>query len=393
MYNDMKRLAIVTTHPIQYNAPWFRLLSASGAVEVKVYYTWEQSRTGPKFDPGFGRVIEWDIPLLEGYEFTFVKNTSPQPGSHHFKGMINPTLIKEIEAWKADMILVIGWSFKSHLQCMRHFHGKIPVLFRGDSTLLDEKPGLRRSVRRLFLRWIYSHVDYALYAGTNNKLYFEKHGLRSDQLVFVPHAIDNERFASNGEQCEKEAKEWRRQLNIRDTDLVVLFAGKLEQKKNPALLLDIANRLPDANLKFILAGNGNQESMLKESAAKEPRIIFLEFQNQQRMPVLYRAGDVFILPSGGPGETWGLAINEAMACSRAVMVSDKTGCAPDLVKEKENGIVFPHHNSEPCVTLLRSLLANRGKIVEMGQASAGIIAPYSYKNIVAAIVALVQKIG
>src|ERR1700749_546722 len=102
----MKRLAIVTTHPIQYNAPLFSLLARGGKVIPKVFYTWSQSRDGAKFDPGFGQKIKWDIPLLEGYEYTFVNNTAADPGNHHFKGIINPTLNKEIEEWNPDAILM-----------------------------------------------------------------------------------------------------------------------------------------------------------------------------------------------------------------------------------------------------------------------------------------------
>lgn len=383
----MKKLAIVTSHPIQYNAPWFRLLAASGRVMVKVFYTWEQSQTGAKYDPGFGKVIEWDIPLLNGYEYTFVKNISTQPGSHHYKGIVNPTLIQEVKNWNAETLLVIGWSFKSHLQCMRYFHGKIPVLFRGDSTLLDEQPGLRLFARRLFLRWVYSHINFALYTGVNNRQYFEKHGVRGRRLVFAPHAIDNNRFGGDRDQHEAEARAWRKELGIADNNLVVLFAGKLEPKKNPALLIQIAAGIKNQNIQFLIVGNGRQEEMLRQAAAGDQRIIFLDFQNQQRMPVLYRVADVFILPSVGPGETWGLAVNEAMACSRAVMVSNKTGCAPDLVKENENGIVFNPDDSGKCINFLQSMLANRQRLREMGQESARIISAFSYEKIVSAIVA------
>src|SRR5579863_1484472 len=176
----MKKLAIVTSHPIQYNAPWFKLLSQSGKIYVKVFYTWGQSAEGMKYDPGFGKEIEWDIPLLDGYEYTFVKNTSRDPGTHHYKGIINPTLNKEIESWNPDAILVIGWSFNSHLQCMRYFHKKILVLFRGDSTLIDERRGIKKWARRFFLRWVYKHIDFALYVGKENKKYFQAHGVKEN---------------------------------------------------------------------------------------------------------------------------------------------------------------------------------------------------------------------
>ena len=148
----MKRLAIVTSHPIQYNAPLFKLLTQRGNIKIKVFYTWGKQVMNNKFDPGFGKAIQWDIPILDGYEFSFVKNISPDPGSHHFKGIINPSLNNEIEGWKADAILVFGWSFQSHLKCIHYFSNKIPVLFRGDSTLLDEKRGIKQSLRRLLLK-------------------------------------------------------------------------------------------------------------------------------------------------------------------------------------------------------------------------------------------------
>ncbi len=178
----MKKLAIVTSHPIQYNAPLFALLNKCGKVIPKVFYTWHQSQAGLKYDPGFKKTIQWDLPLLEGYDFTFVRNISKDPGTHHFKGLVNPSLNEEIAAWEPDAVLVFGWSFTSHLKCIRHFHNKIPVLFRGDSTLLDEAKGVKTFLRRLFLKWVYAHVNLALYVGTNNKAYFLKHGLKEHQL-------------------------------------------------------------------------------------------------------------------------------------------------------------------------------------------------------------------
>ena len=290
----MKRLAIVTTHPIQYNAPLFRLLAASSTVQLKVFYTWEQSSAGAKYDPGFGREIEWDIPMLEGYEYSFVKNIARDPGTHHFNGLVNPDLKEEIEEWKPDAILIFGWSFKSHLECMRYFHRKVPIIFRGDSTLLDERPGVRKLFRRLFLRWVYRYVDYVLYVGKNNKAYFLKHGLKDNQLFFAPHAIDNQRFSEPAELYDRQAADWRNELNIKVDDLAILFVGKLEPKKNPEFLLEVLKNIASERLKIIIVGNGILEEQLKIATAGDPRVIFLDFQNQSKMPVIYRLGDVFI---------------------------------------------------------------------------------------------------
>ena len=192
----MKKLAIITTHPIQYHAPLYELLTSRGHLSLKVFYTWGESVLKDKYDPGFGKVVEWDIPLLKGYDYAFLENISTDKGSHHFNGIINPDIIRTVQAYQPDAVLVYGWSFSSHLKLMRAFKGRVPVLFRGDSTLLDEAGGLSRLKRRLFLRWVYRYSDYALYVGKNNADYFIKAGLKERQLVFGPHAIDNDRFYS-----------------------------------------------------------------------------------------------------------------------------------------------------------------------------------------------------
>ena len=381
----MKKLAIVTSHPIQYNAPLFQLLATGGKVEIKVFYTWEQSGQGSKYDPDFGKKIEWDIPLLEGYEYTFVKNTAKDPGSHHFGGLVNPTLNKEIAAWQADAVLVFGWSFRSHLRCMRYFHGKVPVIFRGDSTLLDEMPGIRRRIRRLLLRWVYSHVDQALYVGTNNKQYFLEHGLQEKQLVHAPHAIDNHRFAMPDDVYSRQAAEKRSQLGIKDDDLVLLFAGKLEPKKNPFFLLELARRISDPRLKVLIVGNGVLEGELKQAAGADARILFLDFQNQQQMPVVYRMGDIFVLPSRGPGETWGLGANEAMASGCALLLSDKAGGAVDLVDEGRNGLIVGSEDWEKGRDWVESLLTDRVLLGRMKTASRHHVLRFSYDAIARAI--------
>jgi len=378
----MKRLAIITTHPIQYNDPWFKLLAVGKKVLPKVFYTWEQTKSGEKHDVGFGKVISWDIPMLEGYEYTFVKNKAKDPGTHHFQGVVNPTLIKEVEEWGAQAILVIGWSFHSHLACLRYFHKKVPVLFRGDSTLLNERPGIKQWLRRISLKWVYKHVDYALYVGANNKAYYLKHGLKEDQLVLAPHAIDNNRFAQPDDAYRAEAKAWRGKLEITEDNLVLLFAGKLEPNKDPFFITALAKEIPDQRLRIVLVGNGVLEHELKQAAALDSRIRFIDFQNQRAMPVMYRIGDVFILSS--QSETWGLGANEAMASGCAIIMSDKCGGAVDLIKEGVNGMIIRQRDTKDCVRFINDLLGSRELLKGMQSASRRLIDNFSFDGIVRA---------
>ena len=374
----MKKLAIISTHPIQYNAPVFQLLSERKNIQIKVFYTWENSKNGI-FDKKFGKDIKWDIPLLEGYDYQFVKNISKDQGTHHFKGMINPDLNKEINSWKADAVLIYGWCFHSHFKAMRHFKGKIPVYFRGDSTLIDEVAGFKTILRRIWLKFVYRFVDYALYVGTKNKEYFLKHGLAENQLIFVPHAIDNKRFDGAGVEIENLAKDWRKELKINENDIVLLFAGKFERKKDPIILIKAANSIKNEQFKIIFTGNGELEDEMKNLVSNNENILFLPFQNQTKMPILYTLCDVFVLPSKGPNETWGLAVNEAMACGKPVLVSEKVGCAIDLVKNGENGFIFKSGNVDDLIDKIKCF--NHDNIVLYGIRSKEIIEEYNFTNI------------
>ncbi len=336
----MKRLAIITTHPIQYYAPLFKLLTERRKIQIKVFYTWGEKGNGKLFDPGFGKLRQWDVPLLDGYDYEFVNNISSRPGSHNYFGINNPDLNKTLYSWKPDALLVFGWKFKSHLKAMRHFKDRIPVLFRGDSTLLDEKKGFgfKKTLRRFSLQEVYRYINFALYVGTNNKAYFSANGLSEKQLIFAPHAIDNDRFFCNDNYYETEALKWKLELNIPTDKPGVLFAGKLEPKKNPLFLIKAANAFP--GIHFIIVGNGELETIIKDKAKHLNNVTLLPFQNQSRMPVVYRLADIFVLPSKGSAETWGLAINEAMASGRMIIASNKCGGAIDLIENGKNGFVI-----------------------------------------------------
>lgn len=313
---------------------------------LKVFYSKPTEQIA--YDPGFGQVVKWDIPLLEGYEYAF------QSAGSRAK---NRNLIQAIENWQPDALLVFGWNPPGHLRAMQYFKGRIPVWFRGDSNLVDEKPGLRKWARRLFLHWVYSFVDHAFYVGANNRNYYLTHGLHEEQLSFAPHAIDNERFFDTPEKrYEEKATAWRREMRIEKDSFVVLFAGKLEPKKGPGFLLKAVQEINQANtdsIKLIFIGSGSLEEKLQGRAKDDSNIFFLGFQNQSVMPVAYRLGNVFCLPSKGPGETWGLAVNEALACGRPVVVSDKVGCAADLVNQPFLGSTFESQNLSG---LIKSLL-------------------------------------
>lgn len=381
----MNKLAIIITHPIQYYAPLFRLLAKQKNIDLNVFYTWSQTKE-KVIDKTFGREIKWDIPLLEGYNYEFVENISKNPGSNSWRGIDNPDLISRIENYGPNAILVFGWNMKSHFNVMRNFKGKVPVWFRGDSTLLDERKSLKTVFRRIWLTYVYGHSDKAFYVGQENKKYFLTHGLKESQLIFAPHAIDNERFFDSPEKkYEDQARQWRLKLGYTTEDIIILFAGKFEERKDPQLLISAFQELKNSekgNFKLLLIGNGPMEEEIRKTVKENVHIQLLPFHNQSKMPIIYRLGDLFCLPS--KSETWGLAVNEAMASSRPVVVSDKVGCAPDLVKGKPVGGVFSSGNVKELKNAL--FVVSQENPSGAGAKAKEVIENWNFENITKAII-------
>lgn len=372
------KLAILTTHPIQYYAPFFQLLAKDESVNLKVFYSLGSAAN--TIDMGFGKQINWDLPLLTGYEFEFLKNTANRKGSDHFSGIKNPEIVNTIKKFEPDALLVYGWAYDGHLKAIRYFHGKVPIWFRGDSTLMNGQPFYKKWLRKLALTWIYQHIDCALYVGERNRCYYKEFGLSDAQLRFMPHAVDNERFSTSH---QTDADKLRASLGVGPSAILILFAGKIEHVKNPMLLIEAFSKLKKDNVHLLMVGNGELEQEAKAKAKvyqneskAHGKIHFLPFQNQTQMPAVYQAADLFCLPS--LSETWGLAINEAMAAGKAILASDQVGCATDLIYPNQNGLIFSSNNLESLTLALQKLTANRSNLVAMGNRSHEIVQAWSF---------------
>ena len=327
-----RRIAFVVSHPIQYLVPLYQRLAGRNDVEVKVFFTWHAGQHAVD-DRGFGRPIAWDIPLTDGYDFELVPNVASDPGTHKFLGLRNPTLLDRVMSWQPDVVHINGWSWLSHLQLLHALKRRgVPTLFFGDSHLLDGNTnGPRWWIKSAVLRRVYSWPTACLFTGSANRAYFEIFGVPPQRLYLCPHAIDVGRFAEPAAPLEEAAARWRSELDIAADRKVLLYAGKFEPKKRPTELMRAFAKLPDPSLVLVMVGAGALQGEIDATAAGDPaRFRILPFQNQSRMPIVYRLGDIFVLPSGF-GESWGLAVNEALACTRPVIVSDRVGCAADVV--------------------------------------------------------------
>ena len=343
-------LAVALSHPVQYYSPVFKEMAQM--FRLKVFYTGPVG--GFAYDKGFRQKVKWDIPLLEGYEYEFVNTYK---------------LLKKIKEFNPDQLLIYGWAHYSHLKLMIYFKGKLIINFRGDSTLLSNPGKTKRILKKMLLTWIYKHIDRAFYVGTQNKYYFTEYGVNEAQLIFAPHSIDNIRFSNI-----KESKPIRLNLAISETSILILYAGKFDQNKNPELLLQAFIELNLTDTHLLFAGSGILENKLKAKIKSYKNVHFLPFQNQMAMPALYQACDLFCLPT--KNDSWGLSINEAMAAGKAILSSDKAGAAIDLIR-KENGQMFISEDLDDLKYKLRELATSRSQLQAKGKYSANFIKEWS----------------
>ena len=373
----MKKLAIITSHPIQYYAPWFRYLAVATDFSIKVFYLWDFG-VKQQVDIDFKQPIQWDIPLLTGYDYEFVPNVSSDPGTHHFWGLQNPSLLEQVSIYNPDALLFMSYNYASLYNFLwRWNRRRAPLLFRGDSHRLLPSQGTKEWARRSFISMIYQRFSACLYVGKANYGYFCAHGVPPQSLFFAPHAVDNDRFKAHTEEANRKAKQWKQELGIPENHSVILFAGKFEVKKRPLDLLQafLQANLPQVSLLFV--GGGALESQLRSQAA-HPHIHFAPFQNQTLMPRTYATADLVVLPSYGSGETWGLAINEAMCMSRPVIASSHVGCASNLIQPYRNGLIFPAGDVSALAACLQEAFSDRERLQMWGEESRKIVGNYSY---------------
>lgn len=385
------RLAVVVSHPTQYYSPWFRFLTERGDLGLRVFYLWNFGVTAQR-DPRFQTTFQWDVDLLSGYESEFIPNVARQPGAESFFGFNNPGLNRAVEDWRPDAVLVFGYRYLSHVRLIRWARrARLPLLFRGDSHFLGRPvpPGFRRSL----LRWVYRQFSAVTYVGAANRDYFTALGVPETKLFFAPHAIDDRRFDPAAPGLADAVTRLRHTLNLAADKRVVLFAGKFVPAKQPRLLLQafLAANLPNTALVFV--GDGPENAALRAAAPPGREVFFLPFANQSQMPAIYALADLFVLPSCGYYETWGLAVNEAMQMGVPCLVSDRVGCQRDLVIEGDTGWVFSHASADHL----------RDKLVEATQAltsdatawrnrARGRVALYSYAAAAAGLVRAVRHV-
>jgi glycosyltransferase involved in cell wall biosynthesis len=383
----LRRLAIVAGHPVQYISPWLNGLADKAGIELKVFYLWDLGVSSAN-DPGFGRPLQWDIPLLDGYAYQFIPNRATKPGNSHFFGYINPGLASSLAAWRPDAILLMNYAFLTYvLLLLDPRFWKVPFIFRGDSHNLNRTPSLKNSISRLFRNLLFRRFAAFLVVGRANYNYYRDAGVPASKLFTGLHAVDNARFIDAEKTASLQAEELKKNLGI-DREIVIIFVGKFVEVKRPLDLLIAYAELPPHLIrgsKIVFVGDGPLNHSIHRQAERLglDGVLFLPFQNQSMLPAVYSMGDVLVLPS--QSETWGLVVNEAMNLGCPAIVTDRVGCAHDLVVPGQTGWVFSAGNPGALRQCLEEALADRERLRQIGENARRHVSQFSYDGITASL--------
>jgi glycosyltransferase involved in cell wall biosynthesis len=350
-------LAILTTHPIQYQVPFWQALAEDGCVPFEVWYLTDHG-IKPSLDQEFGKSFTWDIEAIAGYPHRLIEVAEGATPPSFWRCRLRERLRDRIRQSAVRTLWVQGWQVAAYWQAVWEAKAAgTEVWLRGESNDLTLAEWWKRPLKRLALSQMFSRVDCFLYIGAANKRLYQNYGVPESHLYATPYAVDNERFVRQAAALRPQRIELRRRWGVGDDAFCVLFCGKFIPKKRPMDLVEAARLFVsnerESNIHLLFVGAGELDQALRQAcnvvhdaersgvqysaslarcaeAVGLPRASFVGFLNQMEISRAYVAADCLVLPSD-ERETWGLVVNEALASGTTAIASKSCGCAEDVL--------------------------------------------------------------
>lgn len=365
------RLLLISTHVVQYGSPVYRVMAQHPRLEIQVAYCSMQGAEGG-LDQDFGREVKWDVPLLDGYRWVQVPNRAWRPGLGRFSGLVNTGLWSMIRKGRYDaVVLYTGYRYASFWIALTaaKFSGT-PVFFGTDATSIQVRGGSKWKLwlKPFILARIFRRADAAIAHSPAGREFLKSFCRKGQPIGVVPLVVDNDWWLARAAEVNRTAvrASWR----VPDCVGVVLFCAKLQPWKRPQDLLLAFARADVLGSHLVFAGDGPLASVLAEEALKlgvRDRVHFLGFQNQSRLPEVYRSADLLVLPS--EYDPCPVVVCEAMLCGVPTVISDEIRGRREQIEEGKTGYVFPCGDIDALAGILRRALANPERLAEMGEAA------------------------
>lgn len=366
------RVLVLVTHVIPYGSSLLRLLAKDPRLDLLVAYCSMQGADAG-MDPEFGAVIRWDTQLLEGYPWVLIPNRSPRPSLGRFLGLVNPGLWTLIRSQSFDaLVIYTGYMCASFwIACFAAKSRGIPVLISSDSTSLHQREGKRWKawIKPFILGHVYRYVNVLMAASGPAKDLAIQLGKREEEIVIIRSGVDKDAWLTRLIRFDRGAV--RASWNVPTEALVVLYCAKLQPWKRPLDLLVAFTKANVTGSYLVYAGEGPQRSELEREAVSlgmTEQVRILGFVNDSQLPGVYRAADLFVLPS--EYDPCPLVVPEAMFSGLPVLLSDAVIGRLEMIDPGNSGYSYHCGDTDALAVLLRKILGDPALLQHMREAVA-----------------------
>ncbi|MGH6835316.1 MAG: glycosyltransferase family 4 protein [Candidatus Acidiferrales bacterium] len=283
---------------------------------------------------------------------------------------------------RGDVVHLAGWGHPLLVAAL--LMGKLRglrVFIESDTAAGQAVGGWKCVVRHVVYPPLFRLADHFLPGGKRQAAYLASYGVPNTKTTTAQMTVDVAsimRYVATAGEAARDAL--RARLGYANDIWAVLYLGRLEPMKGVSDLLvgfaGIASRRGDVRL--MIAGSGSLDSLVKEAAAVNPHISYLGQLSGTAVLDAYLASDIVVAPSRF--EPWGLVVNEAMACGRPIVATDRVGCIDDLVAHGQTGFIVPAEAPHALSDALELLVSNDRLREEMGAAATRRIAPWTLQN-------------
>jgi glycosyltransferase involved in cell wall biosynthesis len=282
---------------------------------------------------------------------------------------------------KPAVVFINGWSFGGGLAALKWgLSHEVPVVVMSETTAYDDR---RHWWTEEIKKRIVALCPAALVGGAPHRDYMMALGLGGDSIFTGYDAVDNEHFRRGATAARQRDAELRASLGL--PRRYFLACSRFTPKKNLFRLVNAYaryRRLHSGDAwSLVILGDGEQKQELMRACDQlrvGDDVLLPGAKPYSELPTYYGLAGAFVHAS--TTEQWGLVVNEAMASGLPVLVSNRCGCAPDLVQEGRNGFSFDPYDVSGLANAMYSMAAERTDREDMGQASQAIVAQWSPQN-------------
>jgi glycosyltransferase involved in cell wall biosynthesis len=361
-----RRLVILTEIISPYRIPLFNALAAHPRIDLQVIFLAET-------DPN---LRQWRI-YKEEIQFPYQVLPSWRKRIAGYHLLLNAGLGKVLTSAAPQTILCGGYNYLASWQALLWARARnLPFLLWSESNLQDLRRG-RAAVEFLKDEFLQRCTAFVV-PGSSAREYLRARKIKDVRIFTAPNAVDNSLFAAAAARARADGVQLRRELEL--PDRYFLFAGRLVPEKGVFDLLSAYAKLDDSlrrQVGLVFVGDGPARQAVEDQAASisPGRIKFSGFAQREALATYYALAEMLILPTYT--DTWGLVVNEAMACGLPVILSRVAGCAADLVNDHSNGLLVPPKDPAALASAMTKLAQQPVLSKTMGARGLERIAHYS----------------